>query len=278
MQTRLHSRRSASNRKSYHQSSDRKPPHKYTQLTAHDATVSHHHHPLNIMLKGVLTAFAIMLVAIPIPGVHFVAIPLSPFIAVSSAEGHRKSRRDENRMVRNHRRRTNAHTSRHHHRLLAANRRRKTPRRTNPLLGNHRNRHRTIRMVRNNNRRPNLLPNPIPITNLTTPRVSPVHGGNVRQDKGGTTTSFRAKRGISAPFENRRGRTQAKRVCGGMHRADGRGNHSPSSNIIAITVQKPTAQNHLNAKPLSNPHHSPSRKSQKSQFKHPLYLKYAPSP
>ena len=33
------------------------------------------------MLKGVLTAFAIMLVAIPIPGVHFVAIPLSPFIA-----------------------------------------------------------------------------------------------------------------------------------------------------------------------------------------------------
>ena len=33
------------------------------------------------MLKGVLIAFAIMLVAIPIPGVHFVAIPLSPFVA-----------------------------------------------------------------------------------------------------------------------------------------------------------------------------------------------------
>ena len=33
------------------------------------------------MLKGVLTAFAIMLVAIPIPVVHFIAIPLSPFIA-----------------------------------------------------------------------------------------------------------------------------------------------------------------------------------------------------
>ena len=33
------------------------------------------------MLKGVITAFAIMIVAIPIPGVHFVAIPLSPFIA-----------------------------------------------------------------------------------------------------------------------------------------------------------------------------------------------------
>ena len=33
------------------------------------------------MLKGVLIAFAIMLVAIPIPGVHFIAIPLSPFVA-----------------------------------------------------------------------------------------------------------------------------------------------------------------------------------------------------
>ena len=33
------------------------------------------------MLKGVLVAFAIMLVAIPIPGVHFIAIPVSPFVA-----------------------------------------------------------------------------------------------------------------------------------------------------------------------------------------------------
>ncbi len=33
------------------------------------------------MLKGVLIAFAIMLVAIPIPGVHFIAIPVSPFVA-----------------------------------------------------------------------------------------------------------------------------------------------------------------------------------------------------
>ena len=33
------------------------------------------------MLKGVLVAFAIMLAAIPIPVVHFVAIPLGPFIA-----------------------------------------------------------------------------------------------------------------------------------------------------------------------------------------------------
>jgi hypothetical protein len=33
------------------------------------------------MLKGVLAAFAIMLVAIPIPGLHFIAIPLSPFVA-----------------------------------------------------------------------------------------------------------------------------------------------------------------------------------------------------
>lgn len=33
------------------------------------------------MLKGVITAFAIMLVAIPIPVVHFIAIPISPFVA-----------------------------------------------------------------------------------------------------------------------------------------------------------------------------------------------------
>ncbi len=33
------------------------------------------------MLKGTLIAFAIMLVAIPIPIVHFIAIPISPFLA-----------------------------------------------------------------------------------------------------------------------------------------------------------------------------------------------------
>ncbi|MCZ6538630.1 MAG: hypothetical protein O7F76_10105 [Planctomycetota bacterium] len=33
------------------------------------------------MLKGVLVGFGIMLAAIPIPIVHFVAVPLSPFIA-----------------------------------------------------------------------------------------------------------------------------------------------------------------------------------------------------
>ena len=33
------------------------------------------------MLKGALIAFAIMLVAIPIPIVHFIAIPVSPFVA-----------------------------------------------------------------------------------------------------------------------------------------------------------------------------------------------------
>ncbi len=33
------------------------------------------------MLKGALIAFAIMLVAIPIPLVHFIAIPISPFVA-----------------------------------------------------------------------------------------------------------------------------------------------------------------------------------------------------
>ncbi len=32
------------------------------------------------MLLGTLTAFAVILVAIPIPVVHFIAIPLSPFI------------------------------------------------------------------------------------------------------------------------------------------------------------------------------------------------------
>ena len=33
------------------------------------------------MLKGVLIGFGIMLAAIPIPIVHFIAIPVSPFVA-----------------------------------------------------------------------------------------------------------------------------------------------------------------------------------------------------
>ena len=33
------------------------------------------------MLKGVLVGFGIMLAVIPIPIVHFIAVPLSPFIA-----------------------------------------------------------------------------------------------------------------------------------------------------------------------------------------------------
>ena len=33
------------------------------------------------MLKGVLVGFGIMLAAIPIPMVHFVAVPFSPFVA-----------------------------------------------------------------------------------------------------------------------------------------------------------------------------------------------------
>ena len=33
------------------------------------------------MLKGAIIAFAIMLVAIPIPIIHFIAIPISPFVA-----------------------------------------------------------------------------------------------------------------------------------------------------------------------------------------------------
>lgn len=33
------------------------------------------------MLKGVLVGFGIMLAAIPIPIVHYIAVPLSPFIA-----------------------------------------------------------------------------------------------------------------------------------------------------------------------------------------------------
>ena len=96
--------------------------------------------------------------------------------------------------------------------------------------------------------------------------------GNVRKDKGGTTTSFRAKRGISAPFENRRGAHTSEASVRGMpvgttlvvallhqpnpitkitlitvqkHRHTRAGgyperdeNHSSSSKIIAIIVQK----------------------------------------
>ncbi len=49
------------------------------------------------MLNGVLTAFAIMLVAIPIPVVHFVAIPISPFIAGFIGGGIAKA--DEEKII-----------------------------------------------------------------------------------------------------------------------------------------------------------------------------------
>ena len=45
------------------------------------------------MLKGALIAFGIMLVSIPIPIVHFVAVPLSPFIGGGIA------RADEERII-----------------------------------------------------------------------------------------------------------------------------------------------------------------------------------
>ena len=34
-----------------------------------------------VMLKGVLVGFGIMVASIPVPVVHFIAVPLSPFIA-----------------------------------------------------------------------------------------------------------------------------------------------------------------------------------------------------
>ena len=49
------------------------------------------------MLKGTLIAFAIMLVAIPIPGVHFIAIPISPFVAGFVGGGVAKA--DEARII-----------------------------------------------------------------------------------------------------------------------------------------------------------------------------------
>ena len=49
------------------------------------------------MLKGVLVGFGIMLAAIPIPIVHFIAVPLSPFIAGFIGSGVAKI--DQNEIV-----------------------------------------------------------------------------------------------------------------------------------------------------------------------------------
>ncbi len=49
------------------------------------------------MFKGIAAAFAIMLAAIPIPIVHFVAIPISPFIAGFVGGGIAKA--DEARII-----------------------------------------------------------------------------------------------------------------------------------------------------------------------------------
>lgn len=49
------------------------------------------------MLKGVITAFAIILLSIPIPVVHFIAIPVSPFIAGFIGGGI--ARADEARII-----------------------------------------------------------------------------------------------------------------------------------------------------------------------------------
>ena len=49
------------------------------------------------MLKGALIAFGIMLVSIPIPIVHFVAVPLSPFIGGFIGGGI--ARADEERII-----------------------------------------------------------------------------------------------------------------------------------------------------------------------------------
>ena len=69
----IRSCRPISHRKSYHLDKERN----YTFS-------SYRRKPKNpefAMLRGALIAFAIMLVAIPIPIVHFVAIPISPFVA-----------------------------------------------------------------------------------------------------------------------------------------------------------------------------------------------------
>ncbi len=49
------------------------------------------------MLKGALIAFGIMLVSIPIPIVHFIAVPLSPFIGGFVGGGI--ARADEERII-----------------------------------------------------------------------------------------------------------------------------------------------------------------------------------
>ena len=49
------------------------------------------------MLKGALVAFGIMLVSIPIPIVHFIAVPLSPFIGGFIGGGI--ARADEERII-----------------------------------------------------------------------------------------------------------------------------------------------------------------------------------
>ena len=49
------------------------------------------------MFKGVLVAFVIMLASIPVPVVHFVAIPISPFIAGFAGGGIAKA--DEMKII-----------------------------------------------------------------------------------------------------------------------------------------------------------------------------------
>ena len=49
------------------------------------------------MLKGALVALAIMVAAVPIPMVHFVAVPVSPFIAGYIGGG--VARADEDRII-----------------------------------------------------------------------------------------------------------------------------------------------------------------------------------
>ena len=49
------------------------------------------------MLKGTLVAFGIMLASLPIPGVHFIAAPISPFVAGFVGGGVAKA--DEGRII-----------------------------------------------------------------------------------------------------------------------------------------------------------------------------------
>ena len=46
------------------------------------------------MLKGVLVGFGIMIAAVPVPVVHFIAVPLSPFIAGFIGGGIAKTGQD----------------------------------------------------------------------------------------------------------------------------------------------------------------------------------------